>query len=116
MANTENANAIDISMVKFDEKGLVPAVVQEENGQWHALFLADVVSGAMLKNIVDRAKTRAVKESIETGLDVALTVPLLAAAVEDEYRETRDSMADVDPEQWSRINGMDPIRRIRTAE
>ena len=81
--------------------------VQEENGQWHALFLADVVSGAMLKNIVDRAKTRAVKESIETGLDVALTVPLLAAAVEDEYRETRDSMADVDPEQWSRINGMD---------
>ena len=44
------------------------------------------------------------------------TVPLLAAAVEDEYRETRDSMADVDPEQWSRINGMDPIRRIRTAE
>ena len=65
----------------------------------------------MLKNIVDRAKTRAVKESIETGLDVALTVPLLAAAVEDEYRETRDSMADVDPEQWSRINGMDPIRR-----
>ena len=61
----------------------------------------------MLKNIVDRAKTRAVKESIETGSDVALTVPLLAAAVEDEYRETRDSMADVDPEQWSRINGMD---------
>lgn len=90
--------------------------VQEENGQWHALFLADVVSGAMLKNIVDRAKTRAVKESIETGSDVALTVPLLAAAVEDECRETRDSMADVDPEQWSRINGMDPIRRIRTAE
>ena len=51
-----------------------------------------------------------------SGSDVALTVPLLAAAVEDEYRETRDSMADVDPEQWSRINGMDPIRRIRTAE
>ena len=24
---------MDISMVKFDEKGLVPAVVQEENGQ-----------------------------------------------------------------------------------
>lgn len=92
------------------------ATCRRRTAQWHALFLADVVSGAMLKNIVDRAKTRAVKESIETGSDVALTVPLLAAAVEDEYRETRDSMADVDPEQWSRINGMDPIRRIRTAE
>ena len=35
MANTENANAnaIDISMVKFDEKGLVPAVVQEETAR-----------------------------------------------------------------------------------
>ena len=47
---------------------------------------------------------------------MALTVPLLAAAVEDEYRETRDSMADVVPEQWARFNGMDPSRRIRTAE
>ena len=55
-------------------------------------------------------------DSPKPGWYVALTVPLLAAAVEDEYRETRDSMADVDPEQWSRINGMDPIRRIRTAE
>ena len=87
--------------------------VQGENGQWSALFLADVVSGAMLKNIVDRAKTKAVKQSIETGEDVALTVTLLAAAVEEEYEETRDSMTDVDPEQWARINGMDPIRRVR---
>jgi proteasome-associated ATPase len=89
--------------------------VQGESGQWSPLFLADVVSGAMLKNIVDRAKTRAVKQSIETGSDVALTVPLLAAAVEGEYCETRDSMADVDPMQWARINGMDSIQRIRAA-
>ena len=26
-------SAVDISMIKFDDKGLVPAVVQEENGQ-----------------------------------------------------------------------------------
>lgn len=90
--------------------------VQSESGQWSALFLADVVSGAMLKNIVDRAKTRAVKQSIESGENVAITISLLAAAVEDEFLETRDSMADVDPEQWARINGMDPIRRIRSVE
>lgn len=63
-----------------------------------------------------RAKTRTVKESTEAGSDVALTVLLLATAAEDGYRETRDSMVDVDPEQWSRINGIDPIRRVRAAE
>ncbi len=36
-----------------------------------------------------------------------------AKAVEDEYGETRDSLLDVDPEQWRRINGMNPIGRIR---
>ena len=87
---------------------------QGENGQWSAIFLRDVVCGAMLKNIVDRAKTRAVKQSIETGADVAITVPLLAAAVEDEFVETRASVADADPVQWSRINAMDPIVRIRS--
>ena len=38
--------------------------VCDEHGQWHPIYLADVVSGAVLKNIVDRAKTRAVKISI----------------------------------------------------
>lgn len=90
--------------------------VQNEAGQWSALYLKDVVSGAMLKNVVDRAKTRAVKQSIESGEAVAITVPLLAAAVEDEYRETSDSMVDVDPAQWALINGMDPIRRIRAKQ
>ena len=41
--------------------------VRDEHGQWHPVYLADVVSGAVLKNIVDRAKTHAVKISIEDG-------------------------------------------------
>ena len=84
--------------------------VQEENGQWHALFLADVVSGAMLKNIVDRAKTYAVKLSITTGQAAAIGINLLAKAVDEEYGETRDALLDADPEQWSRINGLEPGR------
>lgn len=92
------------------------ADICDEHGQWSALFLADVVSGAMLKNIVDRAKTRAVKASITSGSDVALDVDLLAAAVEEEFRETRDSVLDADPAQWARVNGMDAgrVARIRS--
>lgn len=46
--------------------------VRDEHGQWHPVYLADVVSGAVLKNIVDRAKTRAVKISIEDGRPAAI--------------------------------------------
>ncbi|WP_164514754.1 proteasome ATPase [Bifidobacterium goeldii] len=89
--------------------------VCNDQGQWSAVFLADVASGAMLKNIVDRAKTKAVKASIDNGAAVAITTELLGRAVEDEFLETRDSVVDADPQQWSRINGMEAgrVTRIR---
>ena len=94
------------------------ADVRDEHGVWNALFLADVVSGASLKNVVDRAKTYAVKASITSGRDVALNVDVLARAVEDEYRETRDSLLDADAVQWSRVNGFDAgsVEAIRAVE
>ena len=42
-------NDIDISMIKFDEHGLVPAVVQEENGQ--VLMLAYMNAASLQKTI-----------------------------------------------------------------
>lgn len=89
--------------------------VCDGQGHWRAIHLADVVSGAMLRNIVDRAKTRAVKASIETGADMALTVDMLAVAVQEEFKETMDSIAQVDPAQWSRTTGLDAgeVTRIR---
>ena len=78
--------------------------VQDGTGRWSALYLADVASGAMLKNIVDRAKTRAVKASIRTGVEVSLDENLVSEGVQDEFVETMDSLLDADPVQWSRIN------------
>lgn len=89
------------------------ADVLDDSGVWSPLYLGDVVSGAMLKNIVDRAKTRAVKASIETGTDVALSVAMLAGAVDGEFQETRDAVLDADPVQWSRINGIAGGRVVR---
>ena len=42
-------SAVDISMIKFDDKGLVPAVVQEENGQ--VLMLAYINKESLEKTI-----------------------------------------------------------------
>ena len=44
-----DAANVDISMVKFDEKGLVPAVVQEENGQ--VLMLAYMNEESLKKTL-----------------------------------------------------------------
>ena len=86
------------------------AQVRGERGGWQPLYLGDVVSGAMLRNIVDRAKTGAVKASLASGAPVAIHDDLLAQAVEEETRETRDSVLDADPVQWARVNGMEPGR------
>lgn len=87
----------------------------DEQGRWTTVYMGDVVSGAMLKNIVDRAKTSAVKASIETGDDVALDMAILARAVDDEFGETQDSVLDVDPAQWSRINAIAGGHGVRIA-
>ena len=86
------------------------AQVRGERGGWQPLYLGDVVSGAMLRNIVDRAKTGAVKASLASGAPVAIHDDLLAQAVEEETRETRDSVLDADTVQWARVNGMEPGR------
>jgi proteasome-associated ATPase len=82
------------------------ADLRDEQGRWSPLYMADIVSGAMLRNIIDRAKTHAVKQSIESGSDIRLDAQLLGAAVEEEYGESADSVLDADAQQWSRINGV----------
>ncbi|WP_374114161.1 proteasome ATPase [Bifidobacterium sp. ESL0763] len=80
--------------------------VRDAQGRFVRVTMADVVSGAMLRNIVDRAKTRAVKDSITQRRQVALGVGCVRGAVAAEFDETRDSVLDADPEQWSKINGV----------
>ncbi|NMM99951.1 AAA family ATPase [Bifidobacterium sp. DSM 109958] len=87
--------------------------VRQENGDWNAVYFADVVSGATLRNIVDRAKTRAVKSSIASGRDVALDAALFADATDEEFRETADAVSSTDPAQWSRITGIEGGRVTR---
>lgn len=87
------------------------ARVRDEHGDWSTLLLADVMSGAMLKNIVDRAKTKAVKESVRQGRDVPIDAALVRAAVDEECDSARATLAEVNLEQWVRTNGFD-ARRI----
>ncbi|MBB2954672.1 proteasome-associated ATPase [Bifidobacterium commune] len=92
--------------------------VCDDQGRWSRVTFADVMSGAMLKNIVDRIKTNAVKDSITLGRPMEISIAAVRQAVDDEFIETSNSMLDSDPAEWSKINGIAGGRvvRIRPAE
>ena len=74
------------------------------NGDKEVLYFKDFNSGAMLQNIVDRAKKMAIKEHLETGTS-GLRVSHLMAACLDEFKENEDLPNTTNPDDWARISG-----------
>src|SRR5690606_26164118 len=61
-------------------------------------------SGAMIQNIVDRAKKTAIKDYLETG-SKGLRVSHLLQACVDEFSENEDLPNTTNPDDWARISG-----------
>jgi len=74
------------------------------NGDKEVLYFKDFNSGAMLQNIVDRAKKMAIKDHLETGAH-GLRVGHLMAACVDEFKENEDLPNTTNPDDWARISG-----------
>jgi len=74
------------------------------NGDKEVLYFKDFNSGAMIQNIVDRAKKMAIKEFLETG-QKGLRVQHLLAACIDEFKENEDLPNTTNPDDWARISG-----------
>jgi proteasome-associated ATPase len=74
------------------------------NGDKETLYFKDFNSGAMLENIVARAKKNAIKEYLDTGQKGIRVAHLLAACI-DEFRENEDLPNTTNPDDWARISG-----------
>ena len=74
------------------------------NGDKETLYFKDFNSGAMLENIVARAKKNAIKEYLETGQKGIRVAHLLTACI-DEFRENEDLPNTTNPDDWARISG-----------
>jgi proteasome-associated ATPase len=74
------------------------------NGDKEVLYFRDFNSGAMIQNIVDRAKKMAIKEFLETGQKGLRIAHLLSACV-DEFSENEDLPNTTNPDDWARISG-----------
>jgi proteasome-associated ATPase len=74
------------------------------NGDKEILYFKDFNSGAMLENIVSRAKKMAIKDFLDTGQKGIRVQHLLTACV-DEFRENEDLPNTTNPDDWARISG-----------
>jgi proteasome-associated ATPase len=74
------------------------------NGDKETLYFKDFNSGAMIQNIVDRAKKMAIKDYLTTDQRGLRMSHLLAACV-DEFRENEDLPNTTNPDDWARISG-----------
>jgi proteasome-associated ATPase len=74
------------------------------NGDKEVLYFKDFNSGAMIENIVARAKQMAIKEFLETGQKGIRVNHLLTACV-DEFSENEDLPNTTNPDDWARISG-----------
>ncbi|WP_149359214.1 proteasome ATPase [Lolliginicoccus suaedae] len=74
------------------------------NGDKEVLYFKDFNSGAMIQNIVDRAKKFAIKEFLDTGMR-GLRVQHLFDSIVDEFSENEDLPNTTNPDDWARISG-----------
>jgi proteasome-associated ATPase len=123
LTSTLPLHADDLAEFALDRKACIQAMIQgtvermyaesEENrflevtyanGDKEVLYFRDFNSGAMIQNIVDRAKKKAIKSVLETG-QPGLRMTHLLDSIVDEFAENEDLPNTTNPDDWARISG-----------
>jgi proteasome-associated ATPase len=73
-------------------------------GDREVLYFKDFASGAMIENIVRRAKKDAIKRQIADG-EAGVGQHDLVAAIKQEFREQEDLPNTTNPDDWAKISG-----------
>ncbi len=73
-------------------------------GDSEILYFKDFASGAVIHNVVDRAKKHAIKALITDG-ERGLKMEYLLRAVREEFAEHEDMPNTTNPDDWARISG-----------
>jgi proteasome-associated ATPase len=78
--------------------------VTYQNGDKEVLYYRDFASGAMIENIVRRAKKLAIKRAI-AGEGKGVRTTDLLESIRREYKENEDLPNTTNPDDWARISG-----------
>ena len=78
--------------------------VTYQNGDKEVMYFKDFSSGALIENVVRRAKKSAIKREIAGGVK-GIRVDDLLGAVRQEYKEQETLPNTVNPDEWHKISG-----------
>jgi proteasome-associated ATPase len=78
--------------------------VTYQNGDKEVMYFKDFASGAMIDNIVRRAKKLAIKREI-AGEGRGIRIQHLLDSIRQEYKEHEDLPNSTNPDDWAKISG-----------
>jgi proteasome-associated ATPase len=78
--------------------------VTYQNGDKETLYFKDFSSGAMIENIVRRAKKLSIKRLIDGG-EKGISTQDLIDSIRQEFREHEDLPNTTNPDDWAKISG-----------
>jgi proteasome-associated ATPase len=113
---------IDAIFKRTDENRLLS--IRLRNGQNNVLYRGDLVSGAILSSIVQRAKEKAIDRTIQSGEPAGLSAKDLFESVSEEFRQGEMLPPDDAAEEWlklldhhpEQVVGISSFRRGRQSE
>jgi len=113
---------IDTLFKRTDDNRLLS--IRLRNGQHQVLYRSDLISGAILASIVQRAKEKAIDRTIQTGRPAGMTAQDLLDAAGEEFREGEMLPPDDAAEEWlklldhhpEQVVGISSFRRGRQTE
>jgi proteasome-associated ATPase len=92
-----------VEMYRSDEANQFLEVTYQ-NGDKEVMYFKDFSSGAMIENIVRRAKKLAIKRFINGGAKGIRTEDLINS-IHQEYKEHEDLPNTTNPDDWAKISG-----------
>ncbi len=93
---------VEVMYATTDENRFIEVTYQ--NGDKEIMFFKDFASGAMIENIVRRAKKLAIKRQI-AGEGRGIRTEDLVASIRQEYKEHEDLPNSTNPDDWAKISG-----------
>lgn len=96
------SHAAEVMYEESDETKFLEVTYQ--NGEKETLHFKDFSSGAMIENIVRRAKKLSVKRAIADGPKGICTQDLMDS-IQQEFREQEDLPNTTNPDDWAKISG-----------
>ena len=94
--------AVDEMYATTDDNQFLEVTYQ--NGEKEKMYFKDFSSGAMIENIVRRAKKLAIKRLIDSG-SKGICLQDLMESIHQEFKEHEDLPNTTNPDDWAKISG-----------